>query len=393
MGTTWVTRSGSHQGTQTVRKRRSWGDGSIYKRGDGYWVGQVEGPRGPDGKRRKLRVVRARRADVVEALDDLRRHARAGVVPDYTRTVGGYLEWWLDDVMGGQVTSGTLHEYRTRVNRITRVIGHVKLTKLTSAHVQHLANHLAREYPRSPKTRNHTIATLRQALRWAVGADMLIRSPAEYVKAPKTSPVTVDDTLEPNEVSRVLAAAADDTKLGAFWWLALVYGLRIGELMALRWSDIDFAKDEMTVRRAVTKTVAGHRTLPLTAEAARVLQEHRAAARGPVISMEGYVFARDNGQPLYHQLVHNRWNDLLRQAEITHLCRNCGSDDECSTSVRRFHSSRHTAATTLLEAGVPLEVVSRILGHSNIGITSSIYAKVRGDLMRRGLAKLDGAER
>jgi integrase len=198
--------------------------------------------------------------------------------------------------------------------------------------------------------------------------------------------VKVDDTLTATEAKAVLTAASADVELGAFWWLALTYGLRIGELMALRWPDIDFTKDEMTVRRAAT-TDAGHRTLPLIPEAKRVLQEHR--QKGSTVSpLAGYVFCRTDGQPLYHQLVHDRWNDLLREAQVTHLCRNCGSDDRCSSSVRRFHVSRHTAATMLLEAGILLEVVSAILGHSTIGITADVYAKVKGDLKRRGLERL-----
>jgi integrase len=202
-------------------------------------------------------------------------------------------------------------------------------------------------------------------------------------EVPDLPVVKIDDTLEPAEAEAVLAAAQGGP-LEAFWWLALTYGLRIGELMSLRWSDID--ADELTVHKS--KTPAGVRTLPLIPEAKRAIREHRRAV--DVVSNEGYVFSRPGGLPLYHQLVHNRWNDLLRQAQISHMCRNCGSDDRCSSSIRRFHVSRHTAATMLLEAGVELEVVSRILGHSNIGITSSIYAKVRSDLMRRGLARLDG---
>jgi integrase len=364
-------------------KRRGHGEGSVYQRADGYWVGAVEAPRGPDGRRRKLRVVRRRKADVIDTLDELRRQVRQGVIPDRTRTLSTFLDFWLSDVIAGQVTDGTLHEYSTRVKRITPIIGHVRLGKLTTAHVQHLANHLGNTYPRSPKTRAHTLATLRQALKWAVGADLIVRNPAEHVTGPRLPIVKIDDTLEPAEAEAVLAAAKGDP-LEAFWWLALTYGLRIGELMALRWSDID--PDEMTVHKS--KTPAGVRTLPLIPEAMRVLQQHRRSAG--VVSIGGYVFCRLGGLPLYHQLVHNRWNDLLRRAEITHVCRNCGSEERCSSSVRRFHVSRHTAATMLLEAGVELEVVSRILGHSNIGVTSSIYAKVRSDLMRKGLAKLNG---
>jgi integrase len=370
-------------------KRRGHGEGSVYQRADGYWVGSVEAGRNLEGKRRKLRVVHRRKADVLAALDDLKRQVRDGVVPDRTRTLATYLEWWLTDVVEGTVTDGSLHDYRSRVARITPVIGHVRLGKLTAAHVQHLANRLAETYPRSPRTRAHTLTTLRQALRWAVGADLLARNPAETVRGPKTAIAVVDDTLTAAEAKAVLAAAEDDTDLGALWWLALSYGMRKGELMALRWPDIDLTGDEMTVRRATTKTDAGHRTLPLIPAARRVLVEHRRANAGAVAPIDGHVFTRPDGRPLYHQLVDRRWNDLLAKAKVSHVCRNCGSDDDCSTSVRRFHSSRHTAATLLLEAGVELEVVSAILGHSSIGITADTYAKVRSDLKRKGLSALD----
>jgi integrase len=272
------------------------------------------------------------------------------------------------------------------------VIGHILLGKLSSAHVQHFANRLAETYPRSPRTRAHTLTMLRQALRWAVSADILTRNPAEHVSGPRTAVAVLDDTLTADEAKAVLTAAEGDAALGAMWWLAVSYGLRKGELMALRWADVDLDRDEMTVR--VSKTRAGKRTLPLLPEAKRVLTAHRRANTGPVASIDRYVFARPDGRPLYHQLVDRRWNELLTTAKITHLCRECDAPDvRCSTSVRRFHVSRHTAATLLLEAGVPLEVVSAVLGHATIGITADVYAKVRSDLKRKGLSALDEAGR
>jgi integrase len=364
---------------------RGKGEGSIYRRGDGYWVGSVEAGRDEHGRRKKARVVRRYRADVVTALDELRRHVAQGVVPDRSRSVEQYLTWWLDEVAANQVSAGSLHEYGTRVKRITPEIGHHKLANLRTPHVQALANRLARTYPRSPKTRATTLATLRQALRWAVGAELIVRNPAEGVTGPKTPVAKVDDTMEADEAKAVLKAAEGDA-LEAMYWLAVNYGLRIGELMALRWPDVDFAEGEITVRRSATKSDAGHRTLPLIDDAKRVLQAHR--RKQPVTQIDGYVFCRATGQRLYHALVHRRWNDLLTKAGITHLCRNCDSSDKCSSSVRRFHSSRHTCATLLLERGVELEVVSAILGHANISLTANIYAKVRSDLRRRGLVSL-----
>jgi integrase len=363
---------------------RGRGEGSIYRRADGYWVGSVEAGRTAAGGRRKARVVRKYRKDVVAALDDLRRSTSGAAIPDRGRTLEAYLGWWLDEVMAGRVTAGSLREYRTRVNRVAPVIGHVRLGKLSAAHVQHLANRLGERFPRSPRTVAYTLTTLRSALRWAVTAGLIPRNPAEGVTGPyRGQTAKLDDTLTADEAKRVLQAAEDDD-LRALWWLALSYGLRLGELIGLRWPDIDFANRELTVRKA--KTAAGVRTLPLVSEAERVLRAHqRHGARG--VSIEGYVFVTEHGTKLYDKIVYREWNDLLRRARVQHRCRNCNSTATCSTSVRRFHSSRHTAATTLLEADIPLEVIAAVMGHSSIVVTSSIYAKVRADMQRKGLTR------
>jgi integrase len=361
--------------------RRGRGEGSIFQRGDGYWVGSVEVPPGPDGRRRKARVVRRYRKDVVAALDELRRQARGGVIPDRSRTVEQYLNWWLDEVMANDVSPGSLREYRTRVNRIVPILGTKRLGKLTGADVQHLANRLADQYPRSATTRAYTLGTLRSALKWAVTAGLIPRNPAEGVSGPRgRQSAKLDDWLTAVEVKRVLKVAEGDD-LGAMWWLALNYGLRLGELMALHWTDIDWSKDELTVRQS--KTAAGVRTLPLIPGAKRVLQERRRSAG--VASIEGFVFVTEYGTNLYDKYVYKRWNALLREAGIDHRCRNCGSDDRCSSSLRRFHVSRHVAATSLLEAGIPFEIVSAILGHAGVAITADLYGRTRADLLRHQL--------
>jgi integrase len=365
------------------KRRRGPGEGSIYRRADGYWVGAAEAGRYTNGKRRKVRVVRKRKRDVVAALDELRRQVSGGIVPDRTHTVATYLGWWLDEVAARQVSASSLTEYAKRVRRVIPQVGHVRLAKLSPAHVQALANHLADRYPRSPKTRATTLETLRQALRWAAQTGMIARNPAEGITGPRTPIARVDDTLTAEEAHAVVAAGEGDAELGAMWWLALTYGMRLGELLDLRWSDI--TDDELTVRQA--KTRAGVRSLPLIAEAKRVLRQHRRQQK--VHAIDGYVFPTSVGTRRLPQRTREHWNVLLRRAGVEHRCRNCGSGDRCSSSVRRFHVSRHTAATLLLEAGVELEVTSAILGHASIGITADIYAKVRSDLKRRGLAKLD----
>lgn len=365
--------------------RRGHGEGSVYRRADGYWVGAVELGRTPEGKRRRARVVRKRKADVLQALADLRTRAAEGGLPDRSATVASLLDFWLEEVAGPSVTPATLHEYRCRVGRIVPTLGHIRLGRLTVPHCQALANHLGRTY--SAGTSRNTLTTLRSALDWAVGADLIPKNVAKHATLGRAPATRVDDTLQPGEVDAVLAAAAG-TDLEALAVLALRYGLRLGELLALRWADIDIDGGELVVRKA--KTAAGERTLPLLPEVVTVLRAHR--ARAARIGGEGYVFPNRHGGPMEPGTVRLQWNRLLAEAGVDHRCRNCGSDRACSASVRRFHATRHTAATALLAAGVPLEVVSAILGHSAIGITANVYSKVRADAKRAGLAMVAGRQ-
>src|SRR4029450_4286230 len=104
--------------------------------------------------------------------------------------------------------------------------------------------------------------------------------------------------------------------------------------------DVDLGGEELTVRRS--KTRAGVRTLPLIPEAKRVLQEHRrySVRNKAVRSLEGYVFPDAVGRRRTQQRTRTDWNALLAEAGVAHMCRNCGSEDRCSSSGGRFHPSR-----------------------------------------------------
>lgn len=366
-----------------ARKTRGKGEGSIYKRSsDGRWVGSVEAGRDAEGRRLKHRVVRRTRAEVVVALDELRRQVATGGVPDRTTTVASLLDFWLENVITGQVGASSLEEYRKRVARLKPRVGGVRLGKLTVAHVQAALNDLGQHY--AAKTASDTLTTLRTALRWAVGAGMLQQNPADHVRSPRAA-VKVDDALTPVEAAAVLAAAESD-ELEALWWLALSYGLRLGELLDLHWPDVDFEAELLHIRKS--KTDAGIRTLPLLPDAASHLLAHQERLRrfDPV----GRVFADRRGQRLRPQFIRLRWSKLLNQAGIEHRCRRCGSDEVCSTAVRRFHASRHTAAILLRSRGVPMDVLSKVLGHSSIQVTNDVYARATADLMRAELAAVVG---
>jgi integrase len=359
-----------------VGKRRGHGEGSVYQRGDGYWVASVEAGRYPNGKRRRARIVRRTKKAVLAELDDLKRRGAAGLV-GRDPMVGEFVEWWIEQVAAPKVAASSLTAYQARYRSWIKpkAIAGLRLRKLRAVDVQQWLNDLAAQGI-GAASRNSARVLLSSSLHYAHGVGMVDRNVVSFVagsKAPRR-----DDAFTTDEADAVLKAAAGD-RLEALWVLAFKYGMRPTELMSLRWADVDL--DTGTLKVAKAKSAAGVRDLPLLAGTLDALKVHRSrqvAERleaGPLWQDTAHVFTRPDGRPLSHSLLGKRWHALLGLAEVAD---------------RRPYATRHTAATLLLEADVPLEVVSAILGHSGISITADVYAKVRADLKRRGLTKLDG---
>ncbi|MGH9184295.1 MAG: tyrosine-type recombinase/integrase [Acidimicrobiales bacterium] len=378
---------------------RGRGEGSLYRRGDGRWVAQVELERAPNGRRRYTRAVRATKTEALAALRALQRRP-AGAQTD-TRTLAAYLDWWGDNVLADAVADDTVKQstaddYRWIIGRyVAPHLGRHQLRALTPDHVQAWLRLLASQ-GLSPRTRQYARSVLVRALRWATQTGKVDRNVAALVEGPRMSGrAKIDDTLTADEAQTVLDAAAGD-RLEALAVIALRLGLRRGEALALRWDDVDLDHATLTVAGTLKrqpggalyidtpKTAAGNRTIPLLAVPLAALTEHRRLqdaerlAAGPLWHDSGHVFTRHDGRPLQPASASAWWKKLCERAGIGR---------------RRFHASRHTCATLLLEADVPLEVVSAILGHANLSVTADIYAKVGQDAKRRALSKLDSGPR
>jgi integrase len=410
-----------------MAKRRGWGEGSVYPRcgrkGPGheqgnhrrcrvdYWVGQVDvgrcsggherkdGSVCPGGERIRPRVVRKTKTGengVLAGIELLKRQKTSGIIGG-NKTIAEYARWWLLNVKGAAVEAGdlspnSLEKYQQRFdNWILPYLGSTRLRRLTVEQVQKWQNDLAAK-DIGPDSRSSAKTSLSSMMRYAIGARAIEWNPVEFVATPKTEHRT-DDAFETEEAEAVLTAAKGD-RLEGLYRLAVRYGMRQDELLSLPEDAHDYKKATLKVGKS--KTEAGKRKLPLLREENEALQARkvqRAAeklAAGPAWEEHGLLFCKPDGRPIHPVQLRNLWTALLKRAKVTHKCSKCGTDKkECSSSVRRFHASRHTAATLLLEAGVPLEVVSAILGHSGIKITADVYAKVRTDLMRRGILKLD----
>jgi integrase len=200
-----------------------------------------------------------------------------------------------------------------------------------------------------------------------------------------TPPRPVRKEIKPlsREQARALLEAAKGDALHAFYVLAVTTGMRNGELLGLQWRDVDLDASTLQVRRTVfngvvspPKTAAGNRTIRLTGLAGAALREHRLARAKERIS--GWVFPSRAGTPLSVHNVHNRsWKPLLGRAGLP-----------AST---RMHDLRHTCATLLLSRGVPVKVVSEMLGHASVSITLGTYSHVLPDMQESAARAMDEA--
>ena len=187
------------------------------------------------------------------------------------------------------------------------------------------------------------------------------------------------------EEARDFLTATDGHRLSALFELALRTGLRKGELLGLRWEDLDLAGGTASIRRTLqhtnsgglvalpTKTQSSERRIALPTECLHSLEQHHARQRqereaaGTHWKASGYVFTRPDGSPIEGATLTRHFNALLRRATLRRI---------------RFHDLRHSAATLLLEQGVELVVIKELLGHAHIGVTASVYAHVRLRLQR-----------
>jgi integrase len=272
-------------------------------------------------------------------------------------------------MLPGTVTAKTVSDYGKVIRTwLTPYLGNVRLTELGPEHV-HATMQALEKRGLKPSSRVAAKTVLRRALHQAEEWGRVSRNAAALVRSPRVGPAKIDDALDADEAARVIAAASGD-RLEAMAVLALALGLRHGEVLNLRWSDVDLAGATVTIRKA--KTAAGHRTIALPRFVVRALRAHQRLQKAerlaaPVWVDEGWVFTSPLGTQLGPRQVLYWWHQLTIRAGVGR---------------RRFHAARHTAATLMLNNGVPLEVVSKTLGHAGLAITADVYAKVRPELQR-----------
>jgi integrase len=370
--------------------RRGHNEGSIFQRQDGRWVATVNlGYEG--GKRARKSFYGRTRGDVKDALAKALRDHQLGlpVARDERVTMAAFLERWLRDSAAPSTRARTLQGYTVIVRRhLEPTIGRIPLVKLGPAQVQAMLN-AKTAAGLSPQSVRNIHAVLRRALNQATRWGLIPRNPATLVDTPRHVAYEAP-TITPEQARAILAAMQGD-RMEALVTLTLATGLRQGEALALRWSDLDLDSGSLTVRRtlqrvageplwAEPKTPRSRRTVAIPASIVGVLRAHRKGQAqeqlwaGSRWHEQGLVFTSSIGTPMTGGDVTKRFQALLAAAGLPRI---------------RFHDLRHGCASLLLAQGVHPRVVMEQLGHSTIALTMNVYSHVIPAAARDAADRMD----
>ena len=367
--------------------------GNFRKRGKGSWEVRVDMGRDPlTGKRRQVsRTIKGTKRDAQALAASLISQQGAGIdAPPGKLKVGDYLRQWLSAYAQPNTAPNTYKRYEELVRlHLASVLGGVPLTKLRPQHIQEAYRRmLAKGLSARTVIQAHRI--LREALDHGVEWQMLSRNPADQAKPPRPlrheiAPPAADDLKR-------LLDVADETDYGALVEVALLTGLRLGELLGLRWQDVDFDQAVLRVQQTcqwlprqgfIFRQPKSYRSVrpvalsPDTVERLRQcrvkLLEERLAA-GTAYEDNNLVFANALGAPIHPSTLRGAWLRMLKKAGLGHI---------------RFHDLRHAHASLLMAQGVHPKIVSERLGHATVGITLDTYSHVLPGLQREAAAGLD----
>ena len=361
-------------------KRRANGEGNIRKRKDGRWEGRYTVGHDPEtGKAIIKNVLGTTQAEVKEKL---KKAIEENVGIDYGRvrnyTVGTWLEVWMENYAKIKLRPST---YKTSQgflkNHIKPQLGKIPLNDLTTLNLQQFYKKLLAEgrveriesqkQPKglSTKTVRYIHQIISSALKLAVEQRLIARNPADGCALPKVEHKEMK-TLTADQLSAFFQEAKD-SGVYELYYLDLATGLRRGELLGLKWTDVDLDRGVLKIQRAISrqngkvveaplKTKNAYRTLPLSADAISVLKMQKCK-----VGNSEWVFPSPTGGPMSPDSVLHMLQRVLKRAGLPRI---------------RFHDLRHTFATMALQNGVDVKTVSSMLGHYSAGFTLDTYAHV-----------------
>jgi integrase len=354
-----------------AKQHRGRNEGSIHQRPNGSWRAQASSQGKKTSKTFKTKKEAQSWLQTMLTQIGQGYSLRSGEIE-----VGAYLQQWLETAKL-ELRPNTAHQYEQLITKkIIPAIGPLKLKELNLARIEKFYADLFAAGTGAQSIRYiHSI--LHKAFERAVRYELLIRNPAHGAIRPQIHQAEMS-VLDESQVTQ-FQMAAQTSRFSALFHLAITTGMRQGELLGLQWSDIDWHKGLLYVKRQVlhvpghgttfgdVKTKAGKRTIRLGEKALQVLREHQERqqleiqAAGSRWKLMNMVFPSSVGTPLNESNLMKEYRRILDLAGLPRI---------------RFHDLRHTAASLMISHNIPINTVSKILGHSKPSVTLDIYSHV-----------------
>jgi integrase len=373
------------------RYRRVRGEGSISRRSDGRWEGRLSLGLDQHGRRIRRAIYGATRQEVAAKLGELASQHRRGLLAEpSTLTLAEYAGQWMER-KSRELRPASISSYQRRLTgHVLPALGNLKLQAIRPAHVQGFLDELAKA-GLGPRSQRLTAWLLSTILDSAVRVELIPRNPAVAVRV-NAAPVEPRLKAWTRGLVTAFVAAADGDRLYPAFLLALTTGLRRGELLGLRWQDVNLDKGMLRVEQTATivedriifsqpKTASSRRTVYIGPGTVQVLRAHRdrqAVERADAMDAWAdpdtgpLVFPTMLGGPVHGRNFAHTLAKLAAKAGVP----NIGP-----------HGLRHTYTSLARASGTALEVVSKQLGHARVSITADIYRSVYAE--ERQAAALD----
>lgn len=374
--------------------RRMKGEGSIRQRKDGTFEVRISAMCDPaTGKRKRISRYAHTREEAMQLRSKLQLQYGLKAVAFTSYSVKEWMLHWLELYARPSIRHSTYVSYEGYVrNHIIPSLGEIKLDKLMPPILQCFYLYKIQQEHLSPKTVSNLHACLHRALQQAVKEQLIFHNPCDAVDLPKHEKAEI--TVLTREQQTKLIEESYHHRYGVFIRFALATGLRIGELLGLRWADIDFANELLSVRSTLNrlptvdgitktkiftsapKTKNGRRNIPLFTDIITDLrlwekrQKEDALLAGEAYEYTGYIVTNELGHPIEPRTFRDFYLRILKAAELPHFT---------------FHALRHTFATRAIEQGMDVKALSKILGHASVGFTLDTYAHLLDDHKRESM--------
>lgn len=370
--------------------KRGNGEGSIYQTKDGKWKGAITIGRDRKGNLKRKTFSGKTRNEVNKKMKSYIADLENGrIVLDENINLQDWFMHWLVNYKVDKVKVATVENYNSLYKNYIKdtSIGTTKLSKLKASTLQIYYNQLIKDKVTTVNRVKYLNSIIGSSLIQAISEEYLIKNPCENVTFPKIKDSEISIFTVEEQMQFIKSLEENNDRFKTLYKFALGTGLRRGEILALKWSDIDFDNKEVSVTKSIRyvtknditnidkaqfivqtpKSQSSIRKVPIPTNLVKELKIYKLKQseiklkNAVIYDNQDYVFAKEDGKPIEGQYLLRYYKKALENAGIEY---------------RKFHVMRHTYASRLIENDVNIKVVQTLLGHSSLRMTSEIYAHI-----------------